>query len=348
MPMFMCLYMLKLFLFACPYHASLGAMSVSASDRGEPRTEEERKYDKRIASEMDRRARSTLSTAQMAVYIATKGSHQKKRKLREIYLQNGNDLAVAVNLFEESVVTERNKNSQSWVPMTALEVMAKYGEAAGTEIIESLKKAKQYESQPACPGNESAWLYKVYSGEMTAKEKEREDRTTLQHKARLPSGDEASEMMPLLAQEIEGADLSLGAPVAPRGAGRASGRAAAKAKGGGTKKEKVPEHITEAKKFLRLAGKDIKAMGDILEKLANIRGTASTQELLKPRLEKAEALAAQMQRCVDEGSEDSNRIMDICEEINGVLCAEDGKEDLARAKLLVKSAVGGKPKSVAA
>lgn len=68
---------------------------------------------------MDRDAK-TLPPADLAIYIATKGSHKKRQKLRHMFLSQGRDLGVAMTLFQtDERVQSHAKDSISGSSMYA-------------------------------------------------------------------------------------------------------------------------------------------------------------------------------------------------------------------------------------
>ena len=107
----------------------------------ETRTPEQRREDKRLYGEMDRKAKH-LDPTKLAVYLATKGTHAKRQKLKEIFMEQGGDLGASMTIFEEEQLVDSRKVKQDWIPMTKQEIHDKFGPTAGDAIIEALKKDK--------------------------------------------------------------------------------------------------------------------------------------------------------------------------------------------------------------
>lgn len=74
---------------------------------------------------MERDAKKKLSAADLAVYASTKGQHHKRKKLRDLFINNGGNLSAAMHLFsvdEDTFVIKPQCATAplSCVPMTPL------------------------------------------------------------------------------------------------------------------------------------------------------------------------------------------------------------------------------------
>ena len=73
---------------------------------------------KRLYGQMDREVQH-LSPAALATYAASKGNHKKRQKILELFLSNGRNMGMTMNLYMDIENIERQATIASWQPMTA-------------------------------------------------------------------------------------------------------------------------------------------------------------------------------------------------------------------------------------
>ena len=101
--------------------SQVGAPASDAASRGGilvavPRSDVSER--KRMYGMMDYHAQ-TLSPAALAVYAATKGQHNKRQKMMELFLSQGRDMGMAMNLYISTESIDQQANSAKWEPLTA-------------------------------------------------------------------------------------------------------------------------------------------------------------------------------------------------------------------------------------
>ena len=70
---------------------------------------------------MDRESQH-LSPAALATYAASKGKHKKRQKILELFLSNGRNMGMTMNLYMDIENIERQATIASWQPMTAKQI----------------------------------------------------------------------------------------------------------------------------------------------------------------------------------------------------------------------------------
>jgi hypothetical protein len=76
---------------------------------------------KRLYGQMDNQAQH-LTPAALATYAASKGNHKKRQKILELFIANGRNMGMAMNLYMDIENIERQGSVASWQPMTAKQI----------------------------------------------------------------------------------------------------------------------------------------------------------------------------------------------------------------------------------
>ena len=118
---------------------------------------------KRLYARMDREAKQ-LSPQALAVYLASKGRHNKRQKMCDLYLTNGRNLGMTMELFSSTEQVDEQGSKQERKPMTFKDVENKFGAAGAQELAQRLEREGSYEVQPLLPDNKDLWLYSVFAG----------------------------------------------------------------------------------------------------------------------------------------------------------------------------------------
>ena len=304
------------------------------------RSENERKEDKRIDAEM-RRKTSELNPEQLAAWAATKGSHAKRQKLRELYMQNGHDMGMTLKLFTEETHLDVKSKSQKWTPMTMSELKKKFGEEAAQVIADDCEKTGQYEVQPACPENKLAWMYKVYTGEESATGQETRSSTVMRIGGCAGSSSEMAAVMPELEKSFNFETPTK--PAAKKKPRSTSGGAVTRRPP--TKKAKdepAPDCIQKTVAFLKKADKGKKSLDNVVENLEKAEGGEGMLKKLKPVIGRIRDSTLKLKDLVTKGGKPQDAIT-WCTDLNDDLHDNVTSHWTKLAKKFLKSASPGTP-----
>ena len=118
---------------------------------------------KRLYAQMDRDAKY-LSPEALALFTSSKGKHKKRERLLDLFISNGKNLGMVMNLYAQTEQESKEEAQEGSIPMTEIEIVAKYGQEMGDKIMKDCKDRGAYDTNPADPKDERGWTFHVYTG----------------------------------------------------------------------------------------------------------------------------------------------------------------------------------------